>query len=302
MASGAGQRAAVLEGAVSDGRGGTVIRFSYGPDVNEVPGTSTALAQCLAEIRLHLAAESDAQTTKAVALVYRAFDEIADVERTVGPAAHQLAGALAATSVPEELRTRLRELAELAATARRRRGIVPGPALDLLTQAKAGLQEATAMETANERFATAHLAALRTAAAVLAARGRPPQASGRRRARIRSAWEVLPEVAPELTEWSALFAAQARARARAEAGIRDAASMREAEDLIRDVGMFLQLAERILSNDARQHEELRGPQPEATFPRPVDESAASVTPQSDTPFGHTPPGPPLGDDDDEWDE
>ncbi|WP_326731500.1 hypothetical protein [Streptomyces phaeochromogenes] len=123
MASGKGQRSAVQEGAVSDGQGGTVIRFSYGQAANEVPGTSTAVAQCLAEIRLHLAAGSDAQTVKAVALVYRAFDEIADAERMVGSVAHQLGDALAATSVPEALITRLRELMELASNARRRRGV-----------------------------------------------------------------------------------------------------------------------------------------------------------------------------------
>jgi hypothetical protein len=57
---------------------------------------------------------------------------------------------------------------------------------------------------------------------------------------------VLPEIAPELTEWSALFASGAARRARAEAGIRGAASTRDADDLIRDVAMFLRLVERML--------------------------------------------------------
>ncbi|MFF7646462.1 SAV_6107 family HEPN domain-containing protein [Streptomyces canus] len=126
-----------------------------------------------------------------------------------------------------------------------RRATAPPAALDLLAQARAGLDEASALETPNERYATAHLAALRTAAAVLAARGRPEPTS-RRRAKIRSAWEVLPEIAPELTEWSALFASGARRRARAEAGIQGAASRRDADDLIRDVAMFLRLVERML--------------------------------------------------------
>lgn len=52
-----------------------------------------------------------------------------------------------------------------------RRATAPPAALDLLAQARAGLDEASALETPNERYATAHLAALRTAAAVLAARG-----------------------------------------------------------------------------------------------------------------------------------
>lgn len=126
-----------------------------------------------------------------------------------------------------------------------RRSAAPPAALDLLAQAQHGLDEAVAMETPNERYATAHLAALRTAAAVLAVRGRP-ETSERRRQRIRSAWEVLPEAAPELTEWCVLFASGARRRARAEAGIRDAASRRDADDLLRAAGVFLRLVERML--------------------------------------------------------
>lgn len=126
-----------------------------------------------------------------------------------------------------------------------RRTTAPPAALDLLAQARTGLEEATALQTPNERYATAHLAALRAAAAVLAARGRP-EPTPRRRARIRSAWEVLPEIAPELAEWSALFAAGAARRARAEAGIRGAAGRRDADDLIRDVAMFIRLVERVL--------------------------------------------------------
>ena len=118
-------------------------------------------------------------------------------------------------------------------------------ALDLLTQAHIGLEEAAVLDAPNERYATAHLAALRTAAAVLAVRGRPED-TGRRRRRIRSAWEVLPEIAPELAEWSALFAAGADRRARAEAGIAGAASARDADDLIRATAMFLRLVERML--------------------------------------------------------
>ncbi|MGW7006294.1 SAV_6107 family HEPN domain-containing protein [Streptomyces sp. NPDC054933] len=126
-----------------------------------------------------------------------------------------------------------------------RKMAAPPAALDLLAQAHTGLDEAAVLETANERYATAHLAALRTAAAVLAVRGRP-EPTARRRQRIRSAWEVLPEVAPELAEWSALFASGATRRAKAEAGIPGAASWREADDLLRATGMFLRLVERLL--------------------------------------------------------
>ncbi|WP_294009173.1 SAV_6107 family HEPN domain-containing protein [Streptomyces sp.] len=78
-------------------------------------------------------------------------------------------------------------------------------------------------------------------------RDRPPgRPAHRSRGARRRAWEVLPEVAPELTEWSALFASGAARRARAEAGIQGAAGRRDADDLIRDVAMFLRIAERML--------------------------------------------------------
>jgi SAV_6107-like HEPN len=126
-----------------------------------------------------------------------------------------------------------------------RKAAAPPAALDLLSQAHSGLAEAATLATPNERYATAHLAALRTAAAVLAVRGRP-EGTERRRKRIRSAWEVLPETAPELAEWATLFAAGARRRAHAEAGIEGAASRRDADDLIRAAGIFLRLVERML--------------------------------------------------------
>ncbi|MFG3467478.1 SAV_6107 family HEPN domain-containing protein [Streptomyces sp. NPDC047853] len=130
------------------------------------------------------------------------------------------------------------------------RAAPPPAAAELLNHARRGLREARA-GTANERFATAHLAALRTAAAVLAVRGRPEATSGRRR--IRSAWEVLPEVAPELSSWAALFASKSMQRARAEAGVSDAASPQEVQELVRDVGMFIRLVERILLLPTREN-------------------------------------------------
>ncbi len=127
-----------------------------------------------------------------------------------------------------------------------RRTPAPPAALDLLAQAHSGLAEAAALSSPNERYATAHLAALRTAAAVLAVRARP-DTDKRGRKRIRSAWELLPEVAPELTDWSALFASGAPRRARAEAGISGAASERDADDLLRAASMFARIVERLLT-------------------------------------------------------
>ncbi len=109
--------------------------------------------------------------------------------------------------------------------------------LDLLAAAQRGLTEAALESRASRRYAVAHLAALRAAAAVLATRARP---TGRRGPR--SAWDLLAQAAPELAEWAAFFAAGAGKRAAAEAGL-DAVTPREADDLLRDVETFLALAE-----------------------------------------------------------
>ncbi|WP_370151046.1 SAV_6107 family HEPN domain-containing protein [Streptacidiphilus sp. EB129] len=132
-----------------------------------------------------------------------------------------------------------------------RRAGAPPAALDLLAQAYRGLDEARGMQGALERYAVAHLAALRASASVLAVRGRPEE-SPRRRGRIRSAWEVLPEVAPELAEWALYYAAGAPKRAAAEAGIASAATLREADDLIRNTALFLRVVQRLIAlNPAR---------------------------------------------------
>jgi hypothetical protein len=126
-----------------------------------------------------------------------------------------------------------------------RRATALPAALDLLAQAPRGLDEASVVETADECYATAHLAALRTAAAVLAVYARP-ETGPRRRKRIRSAWEVLPEIAPELAKCSALFASGAQRRACVEAGMAGVANWRDADDLVRDAGMLLRPIERML--------------------------------------------------------
>lgn len=116
--------------------------------------------------------------------------------------------------------------------------------LGLLDAARSGLTEAAAASSPADRYATAHLAALRAAAAVLAARARP-DASARRR-RPTSVWVLLPAVAPELGEWAAFFATGAAKRAAAEAGLSGAVSSREADDLLRDAEAFLLVVETTL--------------------------------------------------------
>lgn len=124
-----------------------------------------------------------------------------------------------------------------------RRTLLPA-ALDLLVVARRGLLEAAGVGTPGERYALAHLAALRAAAAVLAARARPADAAAR--SRPRSAWALLPQVAPELGEWAAFFAAGAGKRAAAEAGLPRAVTPREADDLLREVEAFVALVETTL--------------------------------------------------------
>ena len=51
---------------------------------------------------------------------------------------------------------------------------------------------------------------------------------------------------PALSEWAAFFAAGAGKRAAAEAGLPRAVTAREADDLLRDAGTFLSLAEEAL--------------------------------------------------------
>ncbi|TDC07944.1 hypothetical protein E1265_33640 [Streptomyces sp. 8K308] len=126
-----------------------------------------------------------------------------------------------------------------------RRASAPPAALDLLGQAERGLTEAAGLADPGEAYVAAHLAALRTAAAVLAVRGRP-EATPRARSRIRSVWEVLPEIAPELAEWSLLFAASAGRRARIEAGIRGVVGEVDAAELRRAAAFFLRLVEELL--------------------------------------------------------
>ena len=141
-----------------------------------------------------------------------------------------------------------RAVADRAATSHAAIGYAPsriGPsgASHLLAMARHGLHEAAISSRPAERYSNAHLAALRCAAAVLAARAHPEMPGNRRNRRPRNAWVLLTQVAPELTEWAAFFAVGASKRAAAEAGIDGAVTAREADDLVRDVETFLALVE-----------------------------------------------------------
>lgn len=111
---------------------------------------------------------------------------------------------------------------------------------ELLRLARQGLDEAAVTGPDGLRYATAHLAALRAAAAVLATRAQPTPGA---RNRLTSVWALLTRVAPDLGEWAAFFAAGASRRAAAEAGIPRVVSARDADDLLRAAEQFTAVVE-----------------------------------------------------------
>lgn len=117
---------------------------------------------------------------------------------------------------------------------------VPQAARDLLADAGRGLGRAIGAEQPTERYAAAHLAALRGAAAILATKARPG------RSRQASAWELMAKLAPEFSEWAAFFAAGSAKRQAAEAGIARFINPREADDMVRQCAAFLDLVEAAL--------------------------------------------------------
>jgi hypothetical protein len=117
-----------------------------------------------------------------------------------------------------------------------------------LTDSRSCLAEAATARTPASRYVAAHLAALRAAAAILAARPRPME--GRRR-RLRSAWELLPEAEPSLAEWAAYFAVSAAKRAAAEAGMVRGVSAADADELLAEADTFVTLVEDLLGLPAQ---------------------------------------------------
>ena len=120
---------------------------------------------------------------------------------------------------------------------------LPASAHSYLARATESLREAITSGDTPTRYACAHVCALRATAALLATRA---HAAPTRRRPQKNAWVLLAEVAPELAEWAAFFAAGAGKRAAAEAGSRRAVSVREADDLVRDADRFLAVVETAL--------------------------------------------------------
>ena len=120
---------------------------------------------------------------------------------------------------------------------------LPATTHSYLARAAESLSEAVAATEVPTRYACAHVAALRAAAALLSARARP---TSRTRRRQQNAWVLLADVAPEMEEWARFFAAGAGKRAAAEAGSTRAVAEREADDLVREADRFLAVVERSL--------------------------------------------------------
>jgi hypothetical protein len=111
-----------------------------------------------------------------------------------------------------------------------------------IQRARAAIMEAELVERPSDRYVAAHLAALRVAAILLAARADPAESA--RRTRPRNAWRMLSAVAPEFAEWAAFFATTEGKRDAVQAGATTIVSAREADDMVRDAQTFLSLVER----------------------------------------------------------
>lgn len=118
--------------------------------------------------------------------------------------------------------------------------------VQLLGAARDELRAAQAEDDPAERFRSAHLGALRAAAAVLALRARAKRSS-----RPTDAWTLLASVAPEYGEWAAFFAAHSATRSAIEAGVRGRVSQRDADDMVRQADLFLALVTRTVAGRNR---------------------------------------------------
>lgn len=107
--------------------------------------------------------------------------------------------------------------------------------LELVDRARDALLDACHSSGATERYALAQLGALRAATALVASR--PP---ARRRPVRRDVWATVVTGAPELTEWGEFFALTSARGRNAERG-RAHLTTREADDLVRQAEMFLEL-------------------------------------------------------------
>jgi hypothetical protein len=122
----------------------------------------------------------------------------------------------------------------------------PAPlALKLVESARQKLAAGKRDTSAVDRYVAAYMAALRAAAAVIAAK--PKQGDLGRRRRPQNIWELLPRAEPALGRWAAHFSAVAAARGPVRFGRIWPVSRRQADMLFGDAEAFVSLAEDALS-------------------------------------------------------
>lgn len=112
---------------------------------------------------------------------------------------------------------------------------------DLLRTAVIALDDAYQAQSTTQRYVAAHVAALRAGAALLAVKAKPTRSH-----RIRSVWQMVPRIAPELGEWCAYFDAIGKRRVFVEIGS-EQVTQRQADDLVRDAEAFADQIARILN-------------------------------------------------------
>lgn len=118
-------------------------------------------------------------------------------------------------------------------------------ALAQLIEARTLLREAEGAVRAQDRYATAYLAAVRAATALLTARDTPSRGT-----RLVSVWRLLREVLPEFGDWARFFATHSDRRVLADAGVPVVADG-AADDLMLQAGTFVDAVGRSLSWAAR---------------------------------------------------
>ena len=105
-------------------------------------------------------------------------------------------------------------------------GPTAASALELVERSRADLLQACHSRGIAQRYQHSQLAAMRAAAALVSARAVPTGQAG-----PRSLWDLLPSVAPELTEWAGFFAA-VTSRHPSLAGSVPAVLLRQAETFV----------------------------------------------------------------------
>lgn len=107
--------------------------------------------------------------------------------------------------------------------------------LELMDRARDALLDACHSSGTTQRYTYAQLGALRAATAIATSAAREGRGSRRR-----DVWARLAASRPELAEWSGFFALTSERAAAAERG-RTQLSTREADDLVRQAEMFMEL-------------------------------------------------------------